>query len=52
MWEFNYGIDYPGPEITITILWEFISMGGINHLNLTWDASDDTILQIATGKAF
>lgn len=52
MWEFNYGLDNPGPEVTITILWEFISLGGINHINLKrWDASDDTLLQIATAKA-
>ncbi|VVU94902.1 ADP-ribosylglycohydrolase [seawater metagenome] len=52
MWEFNYGLDNPGPEITMTILWEFVSLGGINHINLKrWDASDDTILQIATAKA-
>jgi ADP-ribosylarginine hydrolase len=52
MWEFNYNLENPGPEVTITILWEFISLGGLTHLNLKkWDASDDTILQIATGKA-
>ena len=52
MWEFNYGEEYPSPAVTITILWEFISLGGLTHLNLKKsDASDDTILQIATGEA-
>ena len=52
MWEFNYGFDNPGPQISSLILWEFISLGGINNINMkNWDASDDTILQIATTNA-
>ncbi len=51
MWEFNYGLDNPGPELTMTILWEFITLGGINHINLKkWNASDDTILQLAIAR--
>ncbi|AYV85375.1 MAG: ADP-ribosylglycohydrolase [Satyrvirus sp.] len=50
-WEFNYGeIDY-SPERVNDRIYQFISLGGINDLNIVnWVASDDTILYIATMK--
>lgn len=50
-WEFNYGDIKAGPGFVNTLLYEFISLGGINDLSITnWKASDDTILYMATMK--
>ena len=51
-WEFNNGIDNPPLDISINYILEFIAMGGINNINLDgWNASDDTLLQMAITKA-
>lgn len=51
-WEFNLGKQNPPLDMSISYIFEFISMGGINNLNLKdWNASDDTILQIAVAKS-
>ena len=48
-WEFNYGDINAGPEIINDMIYEFISLGGINNLSITnWMASDDTILYMTT----
>lgn len=48
-WEFNNGEPDAGPEYTNDLLYEFISLGGINDLSIkNWLASDDTILYMAT----
>lgn len=51
-WEFNLGIQNPPLDMSISYIFEFIGMGGINNLNLkNWNASDDTLLQIAVTKS-
>ncbi len=48
-WEFNYGDVNVGPDYVNNMIYEFISFGGINDINLeNWIASDDTILYLAT----
>lgn len=48
-WEFNYGNIRAGPEYANEMLYEFISLGGINNLSIeNWKASDDTILYMTT----
>lgn len=48
-WEFNYGDTKAGPEYVNELIYEFISLGGVNDLSITnWLASDDTILYMAT----
>ena len=48
-WEFNYGEQNAGPEYANELIYEFISLGGINDLSITnWMASDDTIMYMAT----
>lgn len=48
-WEFN---DYISPKAQYEILYEFISLGGINDINLqNWIVSDDTVMHIATSDA-
>ena len=48
-WEFNYGDVNAGPDYVNKMIYEFISFGGINDINLeNWIASDDTILYLAT----
>ncbi|MEM0354137.1 MAG: ADP-ribosylglycohydrolase family protein [Thermoplasmata archaeon] len=50
-WEFNRGEPNIGPEYTNELIYEFISLGGINDLDISnWLASDDTILYLATLK--
>lgn len=51
-WEFNNGFGYTAPlSYTNEILYEFISLGGINRLDVSkWIASDDTIFHLATAE--
>ena len=54
MWEFNYG-RHPTNEAAaaiqyIEILHEYFSLGGYTNINISqWNASDDTIMMLATG---
>lgn len=46
-WEFKKG----GTEKTLEKLYEFIDLGGINHINLNnWVVSDDTIMHLKTAE--
>ena len=48
-WEFNYGDVRAGPDYVNEMIYEFISLGGINDIDISnWMASDDTILYMAT----
>lgn len=48
-WEFNEGLSDVGPEYTNELIYEFISLGGINDIDISgWLASDDSVLYIAT----
>lgn len=48
-WEFNYGDADVGPEYCNELIYEFISLGGVNDLSIkNWLASDDTVLYMAT----
>lgn len=48
-WEFNYGIPNVGPEYANDMIYEFISLGGVNDISIVnWMASDDTIMYMAT----
>lgn len=50
-WEFNYFKHNREFEDTIEILFEFISLGGINHFSIKgWAISDDTITHLIMGK--
>jgi ADP-ribosylglycohydrolase len=47
-WEFNYH-EKVGPEYVNELIYEFISLGGINDISIVgWKASDDTILYMTT----
>jgi len=47
-WEFKKG----GEERSLEKLYEFIELGGVNHISLKgWNVSDDTILSIKTAEA-
>ena len=52
IWEFNYGnSNYGDIRITIEIISEFISLGGISHIDLKdWNISDDTLLNYEIAK--
>lgn len=52
-WEFNFfrtkGLTC---DDTLELLYDFIALGGINHLSIKgWKVSDDTILHVAIGKS-
>lgn len=50
-WEFNYDEPRVGPEFANTLIYEFISLGGINDISIVnWISSDDTIMYMATYK--
>jgi ADP-ribosylarginine hydrolase len=50
-WEFNYFEDVITLNMTTDILYDFISLGGINGINLKdWYVSDDTIINMAVTK--
>ncbi|AYV78659.1 MAG: ADP-ribosylglycohydrolase [Edafosvirus sp.] len=47
-WEFNYDMRVVPLNMTLELLYEFISLGGINAINLDgWIVSDDTIMSMA-----
>jgi len=47
-WEFNYDMRVVPLNLTLELLYEFISLGGINAINLDgWNVSDDTIMSMA-----
>lgn len=51
-WEFNYNIKHASFDMNNEILYDFISLGGINGINLKdWFVSDDTIINMAVAKA-
>ncbi len=52
IWEFNYGnINISDIRITVEIISEFISLGGITNISLKdWYVSDDTILNYEIAK--
>ena len=48
-WEFNYNIKNAPPEYTNELIYEFISLGGVNDISIVnWLASDDSIMYMAT----
>ena len=48
-WEMNIGERHAGPESANDMIYEYISLGGINDMSIVnWIASDDTILYMAT----
>lgn len=48
-WEFNRGQIKTDPEFANDMIYEYISLGGINDMSIVnWKASDDTILYYAT----
>lgn len=51
-WEFNYFKEFITLDVTNELLYEFISLGGINAINLDkWRVSDDTIIHLAIARA-
>jgi len=55
-WEFNYNFNVDNINQALmtnfTIIMEYMSLGGFNHLSIKkWKASDDTLLMIAVIKA-
>jgi ADP-ribosylglycohydrolase len=51
IWEFNYGNYNNDIRITIEIISEFISLGGITQIDLKdWNVSDDTLLNYEIAK--
>jgi ADP-ribosylglycohydrolase len=52
IWEFNMDNNEYRPELTTEMIFDFISLGGINDISLHgWYASDDTIMYLATARA-
>jgi ADP-ribosylarginine hydrolase len=56
IWEFNYGYKLNNIDIVnkvwLDMLLDFFSLGGFSSIDISkWNASDDTILLIATAKA-
>lgn len=50
-WEFNYNQKNISLNMTTEILFDFISLGGINDIDLNgWNVSDDTIINMAMGR--
>jgi ADP-ribosylarginine hydrolase len=50
-WEFNYFQESITLNMSTEILYDFISLGGINGINLKdWFVSDDTIINLAVAK--
>ncbi len=51
-WEFNHDATKVTVEYTLELLYEYIELGGINHLSTKdWKVSDDTILHMKTAEA-
>ena len=52
-WEFNNGIKKFSVTLANEILNEFISLGGVNRIDISkWIVSDDTAFHLMTGKTF
>ena len=55
IWEFNYGYKLDSIQMVnkvwLDMILDFFSLGGFNINISNWNASDDTILLIATGEA-
>ena len=56
IWEFNYGYKLDNinrvNKVWLDMILDFFSLGGFTSLDISkWNASDDTIMLIATGKA-
>lgn len=48
-WEFNEGNVHAKPEYINEMIYQFISLGGVNDIRIrNWKASDDTIMYLAT----
>lgn len=48
-WEFNYNDISTGPKYVNELIYDFISLGGVNDISIrNWKASDDTIMYIST----
>jgi len=53
IWEFNYGTTDFYMEDLMRIFYDFIALGGVNHLKMEgWKVSDDTLLNLATADSF
>ena len=51
-WEFNYGQKKVGLEMTLELLYDFISLGGISDINLKgWNVSDDTMFHLGVAES-
>lgn len=51
-WEFNYFAGRINIQDTLELLYEFIELGGINHLSIKgWKVSDDTVMHLAIAKS-
>ena len=51
-WEFNYQNLKFNPVVTLELIFEFISLGGVNGIDLKdWLVSDDTVLHMAIAKS-
>lgn len=51
-WEFNIGIKNPPLDLSVSYILQYIALGGISNINLKgWNASDDTLLQMAVSKS-
>lgn len=53
IWEFNYGSNKFQLDDLLEIFYDFIHLGGVNHLKMKgWMISDDTILHLATAESY
>ena len=52
-WEFNYGKHKYTAIDMLEIMYDFIGLGGINHLDTkNWNVSDDTLLHLAVADTY
>lgn len=53
MWEFNYGRSRFYLDDLLEIFYDFIGLGGVNHLDTKdWKVSDDTLLHLAVADSY